>query len=174
MTVNFSLAHVATADEVTEWAERAWPGGLPTFGPGMMREIYEAHGAPERRARAEQESEVTALRREVAALRTELRKYKRALPKALGQVLGAKEKRLAALEQRPSIQYRGLYTAGVPYQPGDVITHKGALWHANIASIGDTPGEGANWTLCVKAGRDGRDAPGASGNSTRDHRPHGE
>jgi hypothetical protein len=159
-----TVSPAATTDEMMAWAERAWGGHPPAFDPGMLRTLYQHHGAPERRARAAQESEVTVLRREVAALRAEVRelqKFRRALPKAIAAVLEEDAARIDALEKRPSMQYRGLYTAGVPYQPGDVITYKGALWHANIASIGDTPGEGANWTLCCKAGRDGRDAPGA-------------
>jgi hypothetical protein len=53
--------------------------------------------------------------------------------------------------------YAGVWKEGTTYQPGDMVTHGGSLWHANEATAAK-PGEGP-YTLCVKRGRDGRDAP---------------
>jgi hypothetical protein len=53
--------------------------------------------------------------------------------------------------------YRGVYADGAGYEPGDMVTHGGSLWHCNEATT-IKPGEGALWTLAAKRGRDGRDA----------------
>jgi integrin beta 3 len=69
--------------------------------------------------------------------------------RATGRVLG----RLAL----PIPVYRGVFKEGETYEPGDMVTHGGSLWHANEQTKAK-PGEGP-YTLCVKRGRDGRDAP---------------
>jgi hypothetical protein len=69
--------------------------------------------------------------------------------RATGRVLGT-----LAL---PIPVYRGVFKEGETYDPGDMVTHGGSLWHAN-ESTKAKPGEGP-YTLCVKRGRDGRDAP---------------
>lgn len=56
--------------------------------------------------------------------------------------------------------YRGVFTEGEAYQPGDMVTWAGSLWHCNDASP-DKPGDGAKaWTLAAKRGRDGKDFAG--------------
>ena len=54
--------------------------------------------------------------------------------------------------------YCGVYQAGGRYEPGDLVTWQGSSWHCNAAT-GERPGSGAAWTLAVKCGRDGKDAP---------------
>ena len=63
---------------------------------------------------------------------------------------------VAELKARPSVKYVGSFNGGVAYSPGEIVTHGGAMWHCNIGTS-DRPGTSANWTLCVKAGKDGRD-----------------
>jgi hypothetical protein len=50
----------------------------------------------------------------------------------------------------------GVYQPG-RYEPGDMVTWHGSLWHCNAATS-ERPGGGAAWTLAVKCGRDGKDA----------------
>ena len=52
--------------------------------------------------------------------------------------------------------YRGVFVDGDTYDPGDLVTWGGSLWHCN-AQTQDKP-SGDSWTLAVKKGRDGRDA----------------
>lgn len=55
--------------------------------------------------------------------------------------------------------YRGVWTAAAVYERGDCVTHGGSEWHCNTTATAK-PGDGsAAWTLKVKRGRDGRDAP---------------
>jgi integrin beta 3 len=69
--------------------------------------------------------------------------------RATGRILG----RLSF----PIPVYRGVFKEGKTYEPGDMVTHGGSLWHANEETTAK-PGDGP-FTLCVKRGRDGRDAP---------------
>jgi hypothetical protein len=69
--------------------------------------------------------------------------------RATGRVLG----RLSF----PIPVYAGVFKEGTTYQPGDMVTHGGSLWHANEETAAK-PGDGP-YTLCVKRGRDGRDGP---------------
>jgi hypothetical protein len=56
-------------------------------------------------------------------------------------------------------QFCGVWATGARYEPGDLVTWQGSQWHCNAAT-GDRPGGGsAAWTLAVKCGRDGKDAP---------------
>lgn len=53
--------------------------------------------------------------------------------------------------------YRGVFHEGQAYEPADMVTWAGAMWHCN-ASTTDKPGEGSSaWVLAVKKGRDGKD-----------------
>ena len=52
----------------------------------------------------------------------------------------------------------GVHQAGASYEPGDLVTLQGSIWHCNAATR-ERPGTGAAaWTLAVKCGRDGKDA----------------
>jgi hypothetical protein len=65
--------------------------------------------------------------------------------------------RIAALEQKPSLRYCGIYSEQEQYRPGDCVSRNGSIWHCNAPTFGTPPGDGNEfWTLCVKAGRDGR------------------
>jgi hypothetical protein len=69
------------------------------------------------------------------------------------------EQLVADIQQRPTISYERTYSADKLYKPGNLTTHAGSLWHANVATRGVAPGDGnAAWTLIVKRGRDGKDA----------------
>ena len=71
-------------------------------------------------------------------------------------------KRLEDLEARPpSMRYRGNWNKGGSWSEGDVVTEAGSIWHANRATsvqpgINDV---NRDWTLCVRRGQDGKDAP---------------
>jgi len=57
--------------------------------------------------------------------------------------------------------YRGVWTEGRTYEPGDSVTWAGSEWHCQ-ASCATKPGDGSKtWTLKVKRGRDGKDGKGA-------------
>jgi hypothetical protein len=59
----------------------------------------------------------------------------------------------------PTLQYRGVFREGKEYRAGDCVTWAGAMWHADEKTQ-QKPGEGATaWTLMVKRGDKGRDAP---------------
>jgi len=59
----------------------------------------------------------------------------------------------------PLMIYRGVYEAGTEYRSGDAVTFGGSAWVANRPTT-TRPGEGADWTLAVKRGRDGKDFAG--------------
>lgn len=53
--------------------------------------------------------------------------------------------------------YRSAFRDGEAYEPGDMVSFGGSTWHCAKAT-GAKPGEGDDWTLAVKRGRDGKDA----------------
>lgn len=74
--------------------------------------------------------------------------------KALEARLEAAE---SALREGP-FKYMGSYATGTDYAKGSFVTHDGSLWHANENTRAKPGGGGYEWTLCVKRGKDGRDA----------------
>lgn len=70
------------------------------------------------------------------------------------------ELRYAELEKRqPTMPYRGVWRDDTAYQQGDLATYDGSVWHCKSANQGQRPGSAPSfWQLCVKRGRDGRDA----------------
>jgi hypothetical protein len=66
----------------------------------------------------------------------------------------ALEQRLADTQTNNSTAYRGVWCEeDVPYRPGELVTHKGTLWHAwKVTS--DRPGASNDWQLMVKHARD--------------------
>ncbi|TGQ35334.1 hypothetical protein [Mesorhizobium sp. M4B.F.Ca.ET.214.01.1.1] len=76
----------------------------------------------------------------------------------LGERCKALEARVAELESKPAVEYKGVWQAGETYKRGHLCTHDGSMWHAEIGSQGLLPGQGAAWKLCVKKGKDARDA----------------
>jgi Mg2+ and Co2+ transporter CorA len=53
-------------------------------------------------------------------------------------------------------KYLGVWKQGA-YRMNEAVTHKGCMWIA-LVSTEARPGDGKTWQLCVKAGRDGKDA----------------
>jgi hypothetical protein len=68
----------------------------------------------------------------------------------VGSALGELEKR--------RMRYCGVWRRGTQYDEGALCTHKGSMWHCSQLTKAE-PGKGSSaWTLCVKRGRDGKDA----------------
>ncbi|MGA8147277.1 MAG: hypothetical protein WB870_06845 [Gallionellaceae bacterium] len=65
--------------------------------------------------------------------------------------------RVAALENQPTMRYRGVWAPGELYEPGDVVTLAGSAWHC-WEQTKVRPGDNTDWQLAVKRGSNGRDA----------------
>lgn len=65
--------------------------------------------------------------------------------------------RVAALEAFP-MKYVGVYQSGRSHKKNEVATFAGGLWICRADETKAKPGDGPDWQMCVKAGRDGRDA----------------
>jgi hypothetical protein len=76
-----------------------------------------------------------------------------ALFKKHGGILDNLIGRIETLEQRPTVQYKGVYTDEAAYVPGHMVTHNGSVWHCKSACQGQKP-PGNCWTLAVKRGKD--------------------
>ena len=91
-----------------------------------------------------------------AGLLTTLRGWLAPTVKAIdGRLLGL-DKRIDELERRLDagpFKYLGPFTEGMEYAKGAFVTHQGSLWHCNYPTRA-RPGEGYDWTLAVKHGRD--------------------
>jgi hypothetical protein len=75
---------------------------------------------------------------------------------ALEQVTRPLVARIRELEQRPALNYEGVWSEGKVFGRGQTVTHDGSLWLARDASVGRRPGtDPDSWTLIVKRGRDG-------------------
>ena len=70
--------------------------------------------------------------------------------------IAALEARLAALEARPTRKHFGPWRAGVNYGENSGVVDDGSMWVAMRATSA-RPGESADWSLCCKRGKDGRD-----------------
>ena len=62
--------------------------------------------------------------------------------------------RIIELEKR-GVEYKGVYQRAALYRRGDIVTVEGSLFIA-IANVepNEAPGNGGNWQLAVKAGKD--------------------
>lgn len=85
------------------------------------------------------------------------------IAKAIGAATRPLRDRIAALESQvkgmPGICYRGVWSADAEYQHGDVVTLKGSMWFCKQSTAArPEDSQSSSWQLCVKAGRDGRDA----------------
>jgi hypothetical protein len=69
----------------------------------------------------------------------------------------ALEQRVADLEARPTMQFKGYWDCDTAYEAGDCVSRGGSMWIAKSANIGVNPGGAPQWALCVKRGRDGRE-----------------
>ena len=70
--------------------------------------------------------------------------------------LDAIETRLAELEARPVVTYKGVWAGDLSYGHGDLVTCNGNIWHSNVHANRAKPGEHPHWTLAVRKGRDAR------------------
>jgi hypothetical protein len=65
-------------------------------------------------------------------------------------------------------QYVGIHEAGNSYAKGDMVTHGGQVW-ATSANTTAEPGQGKEWRLAVRKGRDGAQGlRGEKGDAGRD------
>ncbi|MNE24163.1 hypothetical protein D3C80_1174450 [compost metagenome] len=53
--------------------------------------------------------------------------------------------------------YKGVHRDGDEYAAHDTVTWGGSQWVSNKSANTDKPGANDSWTLCVKAGRAGKD-----------------
>ena len=53
--------------------------------------------------------------------------------------------------------YKGVHRDGDEYEVHDTVTWGGSQWVSNKSANADKPGSNDSWTLCVKAGRPGKD-----------------
>lgn len=53
--------------------------------------------------------------------------------------------------------YKGVYRDDAEYEANDTVTWGGSQWASTKAENTDKPGSSDAWTLCVKAGRNGKD-----------------
>jgi hypothetical protein len=108
-------------------------------------------------ARNATNGELHQLRQRVARLE-QMVSSKGPLVHAIGDLAEHLGARIHALEQRPVVKYCGVYDQAKAYVPGNMVTHNGSVWHCASACEGQKP-PGNCWTLAVKHGRDGKDAP---------------
>src|SRR5262245_7867846 len=63
------------------------------------------------------------------------------------------KQRLAAIETKCILDYRGVWVNGRRYERGDCTTWDGGIWIAQAETEGERPGNGATaWKLAVKRG----------------------
>lgn len=63
----------------------------------------------------------------------------------------------------PTVIYRGVYRPGQEWDVGDAVSCGGSLWHCGKAGTRQTPGQGDDWQLMVKRGRDAKEPVHISG-----------
>jgi hypothetical protein len=71
------------------------------------------------------------------------------------------EAKVAELDARgPAMKFAGTWVdKSGGYALGETVTRQGSLWHSDVSYNRSIPGlEGSAWTLCVKHGRNGKDA----------------
>jgi hypothetical protein len=68
----------------------------------------------------------------------------------LERELGDIKKRLAEVEAR-TLRYVGTHTDGKVYQPGEMVSHGGSLWHCECTTV-SRPGTDSSWRLALKRG----------------------
>lgn len=77
----------------------------------------------------------------------------------LGSRLKEQDARIAALEQRISeFKYCGVWQPGTVYRESNSVTDSGSLWMCMAPQTTQRPGDGPDWRLAVKRGKDGKDA----------------
>lgn len=73
--------------------------------------------------------------------------------------LKAQDARIAALERRiAEFKYCGVWRGGAVYRQHNSVTDGGSLWICVSEETTQRPGDGPDWRLAVKRGKDGRGA----------------
>ncbi|MBX3601077.1 MAG: hypothetical protein KF863_10660 [Rubrivivax sp.] len=72
-----------------------------------------------------------------------------AIEKWLSPTVRGLEARIEALEA-DRLRYCGPIESGRAYVRGEVVTHRGSMWHCERATTSAPPGD--DWVLCVKGG----------------------
>lgn len=90
----------------------------------------------------------------------------KALASALGivvaETLAAVDAELSGLRnrlrdaERKGLRYSGTWQRALQYTQGDVVTHDGSAWVCLSPETKAKPGDGADWQLFVKKGRDAK------------------
>lgn len=81
-----------------------------------------------------------------------------AISEEVAAQLKAQNARIAALEARmDQFQYRGVWDAGTVYRQSNCVSDGGSMWICMAAQSTQRPGDGPDWRLAVKRGKDGRD-----------------
>jgi hypothetical protein len=68
----------------------------------------------------------------------------------VGRALKPLQDRIAELEGRKAMYWRGAWRTGVEYQEGDVTQDKGALHICKAPTSSARPGSGPGWQLMAK------------------------
>ncbi len=61
--------------------------------------------------------------------------------------------RVKALEERPVMQYHGVWLEDKAYRVGDCVTRSGSMWHCWQDDTKDKPGTSTAWQLTSKSGQ---------------------
>lgn len=76
--------------------------------------------------------------------------------RVIGKLARELEDRIAAVEAQAEsfaeFGYVGVHVVERQYRSGNIVTHRGAMWHCNRITRA-TPGTCSDWTLCVKSGQ---------------------
>jgi hypothetical protein len=147
-------------DELVLYRQRELAMANTSTGLAQLHKRYAAEDRArqevETKARYAPNGELHHLRQRVARLEQMINRNG-PIVQAVGDLAEHLGSRLHALEQRPAVQYRGVWQDSEPYTPGHMVTHNGSIWHCKSACQGQKP-PGNCWTLAVKHGRDGKDA----------------
>lgn len=77
--------------------------------------------------------------------------------------IAALTERLAAVEARPHLEYRGVWERETTYTHGNCVTKDGSVWICIVAPTTSEPGvDHVCWKLAVKRGKNGRDGKDAA------------
>lgn len=78
----------------------------------------------------------------------------------VGDRIALLQHKMIELEERPPVPWAGPWDAQKQFRRHSFCSDRGAMWYAMVDSKGVRPGSGDGvWRLCVKSGRDGKDAP---------------
>ena len=72
------------------------------------------------------------------------------------------ERRLKTIEDRGTLEYKGVWAEGQGYSKGECVTQDGSIWICKGYHVRSKPGTDPTlWQLAVKRGKDGRDGTNA-------------